>query len=126
MMPSGRGRKAELTSAALADLKRLGEDDPALPRMALGKLRDFEARRIDPIPLGEMAKTGDLGDCFKIYFGPGKPPSHRIVLLQVDESTVEVVEVVAVEARQEAYAYLLAASRLGRLPRETMRERLLW
>ena len=121
-MPSGGHRKAVLTSAALADLKRLGHADPALPKMALGKLRDFEAGRIDPVRLGEMAKTGDLGDCLKIYFGLGHPPSHRIVLLRVDESTVEVVEVVAVEARQDAYAYLLAASRLGRLPRETKPE----
>ena len=121
-MPDGRRRKTELTSAALADLKRLGDEDPALPKMALDKLRDFEAGRIDAIPLSELAETGDLGDCLKIYFGPGKPPSHRIALRRVDESTVEVVEVAAVEARQDAYAYLLAASRLGRLPRQTKPE----
>jgi len=121
-MAGGPRRKAVLTSAALADLQRLGDDDPALPKMALDKLRHFEAGTVDAVPFSEMAKTGDLGDCLKIYFGPGKPPSHRIVLLRVDESTVEVVEVVAVEARQDAYAYLLAASRLGRLPRETKPE----
>lgn len=112
-------RTVTLTSAALADLKRLGEDNPDLPGLALAKLKAYEVGRIDAVPLRAMAKTGDLGDCRKIYFGPGDPPSHRIVVHHIDETTIEVVEVVAVEARQDAYAYLLAANRLGRLPRET-------
>ena len=115
-------RRIVITSAALADLKRLGEDNPELPRLALTKLRDYEAGRIDAAPLRAMAKTGDLGDCRKIYFGPGNPPSHRIVIHHLDDTTIEVVEVVVVEARQDAYAYLLAANRLGRLPRETKPE----
>jgi hypothetical protein len=115
-------RTVSITSAALADLERLGADDPALPRLALAKLRDYEAGRIDAVPLRSMAKTGDLGDCRKIYFGPGNPPSHRIVVHHIDENTLEVVEVVTTEARQDAYAYLLAANRLGRLPRETKPE----
>ena len=115
-------RTVTLTSAALADLKRLDADDPALARLALTKPRDYEAGRIDAVPLRSMARTGDLGDCRKIYFGMGDSPSHRIVVHHIDEATVEVVEVVAVEARQGAYAYLLAANRLGRLPRETKPE----
>ena len=121
-MPRPARRTVTLTSAALADLKRLGSDDANLPRLALAKLRGYEAGRIDAVPLRALAKTGDLGDCRKIYFGPGNPPSHRIVVHHIDETTVEVVEVVAVEARQDAYAYLLAANRLGRLPRETKPE----
>ena len=112
-------RTLTLTAAALSDLQRLADDHPDLPRLALAKLKDYEAGRIDAVPLRAMAKTGDLGDCRKIYFGPGNPPSHRIVIHHIDETTIEVVEVVAVEARHDAYAYLLAANRLGRLPRET-------
>jgi hypothetical protein len=115
-------RTVTLTTGALADLKRLGADDRALPRLALVKLRDYEAGHIDAVPLRSMAKTGELGDCRKIYFGLGNPPSHRIVVQHLDETTIEIVEVVAVEARQDAYAYLLAANRLGRLPRETKPE----
>ena len=115
-------RTVTLTGAVVNDLKRLTDDNPDLPRLALAKLKDYEAGRIDAVPLQAMAKTGDLGDCRKIYFGPGNSPSHRIVVHHVDETTVEVVEVVAVEARQNAYAYLLAANRLGRLPRETKPE----
>lgn len=111
-----------LTSAALADLNRLADENPDLPRLALAKLKEYEAGLVDAVPLRAMAKTGDLGDCRKIYFGPGNPPSHRIVVHHLDKSVVEVVEVVAVEARQDAYAYLLAANRLGRLPRETKPE----
>ncbi len=121
-MARPRRRTVTLTSAALADLKRLGEDNPDLPGLALAMLKAYEIGRVDAIPLRAMAKTGDLGDCRKIYFGPGAPPSHRIVIRHLDETTVELVEVVAVEARQDAYAYLLAANRLGRIPRETKPE----
>ncbi len=65
-----------------------------------------------------MAKTGDLSDCRKLYFGLGNPPSHRIVYRVLDE-TIEIIEIVAVEARADMYVYLLAALRLGRLPAET-------
>ncbi|MEK7422632.1 MAG: hypothetical protein AAB131_02210 [Actinomycetota bacterium] len=62
-----------------------------------------------------MGTTGDLTDCRKLYFGLGDPPSHRIVYRDL---AGEIVEIVAVEARAEMYAYLLAAVRLGRLPIE--------
>ena len=117
-----RSRDDETVARAQADLKRLGEDNPDLPGLALATLKAYEIGRVDAIPLRAMAKTGDLGDCGKIYFRPGAPPSHRIVIRHLDETTVEVVEVVADEARQDAYAYLLAANRLGRIPRETKPE----
>lgn len=66
-----------------------------------------------------MAVTGDLADCRKLYFGLGDPPSHRIVFRELDDGMIEVIEVVAVEAREDMYAYLLASVRLGRLPVES-------
>jgi hypothetical protein len=112
-------RRVVLTEAAKADLKRLQSDNPALPGIALRKLRDLEAGRVEGAPLRKMSATGDLGDCRKLYFGPGDPPSHRIVYRSGDDGQIEVAEVVAVEARDEMYVYLLASSRLKRLPAET-------
>jgi hypothetical protein len=71
-----------------------------------------------------MTKSGDLVDCRKLYFGPGSPPSHRIVYRVVDEnpSAIEIVEIVAVEERSQMCVDLLAAVRLGRIPTETKPE----
>ncbi len=114
-------RKVSFLAAAKADIGRLHDDDPVLARLALQKVRDLEHGSVTGIPLQEMAKTGDLGDCAKLYFGVGRPPSHRIVYRAVDGNPahLEILEVVAVESRTDLYAYLLAASRLGRLPVES-------
>jgi hypothetical protein len=120
-MSTARRRTATFLAAAKDDIGRLYADDPDVARLALLRVRDLEARKVEGIPLEEMAKAGDLGDCRKMYFGPGNPPSHRIVYRHLDDdpTKVEVVEVIAVEARADMYVYLLAASRLGRLPVET-------
>jgi hypothetical protein len=84
------------------------------------KVKELEARTVDGAPLENMAVTADLTDCRKLYFGLGDPPSHRIVYRELEDSgDVEILEVVAVETREELYAYLLAANRLGRLPQAT-------
>lgn len=120
MSGSRRVRRATFLAAAKADVGRLAEDDPHLATLALRKVRELEGGVVEGVPLQEMAATGDLGDCRKLYFGPGNPPSHRIVYRDLGESGgVEIVEVVAVEAREELYSYLLASSRLGRLPIES-------
>jgi hypothetical protein len=120
-MSGGRRREATFLATAKADVGRLNEDSPDIARLALLKIRDLEDGAIDGVPLEEMAKSGDLGDCRKLYFGPGNPPSHRIVYRHIegDPAKVVVLEVVAVESRADLYVYLLAASRLGRLPVET-------
>ncbi len=113
-------RKATFLEAASDDVGRLAEDDAELATLALRKVRELEARTVEGVPLEEMAVTGDLGDCRKLYFGPGNPPSHRIVYRELDEEEgLEIIEVVAVEAREQLYTYLLAAKRLGRLPVES-------
>lgn len=113
-------RKARFLKAASDDVGRLAEGDPDLATVALRKVQELEARAVEGVRLQAMAVTGDLGDCRKLYFGPGNPPSHRIVYRDLgEERGVEIVEVVAVEAREQLYAYLLAAKRLGRLPEET-------
>jgi len=109
-------RRLEYFPAALGDLRRLQQDDPALAAEAGRILNDVAAGRRDGDPLSAMAATGDLSDCRKIYFGHLNGPTHRIVLQVRPDGTIEVVLVVAVEARADAYVYLLSAERLQRLP----------
>lgn len=122
-MTGGR-RHATFLKAAKDDVGRLAEDDPVLATYALLKVRDLEDGRVEGVPLADMAKSGDLHDCRKLYFGIGNPPSHRIVYRDVDDGTtqIEIIEIIAIEERAEMYAYLLAAVRLGRLPTETRPE----
>jgi hypothetical protein len=111
-----KGRQAQFLSAAKKDVERLKEDDARLVALALRTVRDVVAGVTEGKPPKDMPMTGDLRDCRKVYFGVGSPPSHRIVYRELDAGQIEVVEVVAVEAREESYVYLLAASRLDRLP----------
>jgi hypothetical protein len=113
-------RRALFLDAAKADVGRLADDDRRLAQLALQRVRDLELGNVEGLPLNDMAVTGDLGDCRKLYFGFSDPPSHRIVYRGLGpQGGIEIVEVVAVEARDELYAYLLAAARLGRLPTES-------
>lgn len=119
-MAPRRVLRATFLAAAKADIGRLAEDDTVLATLALRKVKELERGGADGVPLEEMALTGDLGDCRKLYFGLGRAPSHRIVYRDLGEDQgVEILEVVAVESRAELYAYLLAAARLGRLPIES-------
>ena len=115
-MSHRESRRVDFLVAAVKDLDRL---TPALRRIAIGLVHDVAERRLDGEPLHSVARAGDLGDCRKIYFGVGNPGSHRIVYRLLDDGSVEVVEIVAIEAREDAYVYLLASIRLGRLPSET-------
>lgn len=113
-------RRATFLRAALQDVERLSGDDPRLGELALKRVRELERYEVEGVPLVDMAATGDVSDCRKLCFGIGSPPSHRIVYRDLGEhGGIEVVEVVAIEARSELYAYLLAANRLKRLPDES-------
>ena len=106
--------------AARADLERLRQDDERLARRALALIRLVETGRLDGRPLQDLALYGDLSDCRKIYFGAEQGHNtHRITYRTSHDGHLELIEIVALEQRQDGYVYLLAANRLRRLPAET-------
>ena len=118
----GQAKPVQYLPSALADLTRLGNDHPRLlirARALIGLVAsgEFEGELLQLLPM-----YGDLADCRKVYFGlTSDNATHRIVYRSGESGHVEVIEVVAVEQRDEGYVYLLAAQRLGRLPDETRR-----
>lgn len=113
-------RRITLTDAARTDIERLGGDNARLAVRALALIELLEEGSIDGVPLRHLPSYGDLTDCCKVYFGATGVPTHRLVyrIVDVDTATIEIIEVVAVEQRDDAYVYLLAANRLARLPPE--------
>ena len=69
-------------------------------------------------PLENLSHTGDLSDCFKVYFDfpRGDRPDYRLVYRKnPDETIVAVaVQIVAAGRRESLAVYLEAARRLGR------------
>jgi len=110
-------RRVLLLKAAREDLDRLARESLPLAKCALVVLKKLEAGRLQGRLLDDRGSTGDLPDCRKLYFGLAPSlDSHRIVYKRRPNGDVEILEIVAVETREESYAYLLAAQRLGRLP----------
>lgn len=121
-MSKSSPRKIEISPEARQDLLRLKASDIAIATVAASMLKRLASGSASGVPLEKMPKFGDLSDCRKVYFGIGNPPSHRMVYRIIDEIRIEVFEIVAVESRDDAYVYLLAALRLQRLPVETQQE----
>lgn len=85
--------------------------------MAMDQLNLIRTGQIHGIPLGEHVKTGDLSDCFKVYFNPdgSRKPRFRLVYRLRNHGLAAVgVEAVAVGPREALSVYATAASRLGR------------
>ncbi|KGA09923.1 MAG: hypothetical protein GM46_6515 [actinobacterium acAcidi] len=121
-MASRKLRTLKIRPEAREDVRRLTKLDRRLAVVAATALRNISNGTTVGVPLEKMAKFGDLSDCRKVYFGYGNPPTHRIVYRELDESTIEIIDVVAIESREDAYVYLLTAERLRRLPEETQQE----
>ena len=121
-MASRKLRTLQIRPEAREDVRRLTKLDRRLAVVAATALRNISNGSTVGVPLEKMAKFGDLSDCRKVYFGYGNPPTHRIVYRELDEETIEIIDVVALESREDAYVYLLAAERLRRLPEETQQE----
>lgn len=121
-MSASQSRTIDISPDARQDLLRLKSFDLALATVAASMLKRLASGSVTGVPLEKMPKFGDLSDCRKVYFGYGSPPSHRIVYRIIDETRIEICEVIAVESRDDAYVYLLTALRLQRLPTETTDE----
>ncbi|GAA2227023.1 hypothetical protein N1031_03345 [Herbiconiux moechotypicola] len=112
------GRKLALVALAgfQDDINDL--PDLATRKMAIDMLVHVRSGRVRGVALEERAVTGDLGDCFKLYFDPdgSRKPRFRLVYrFTPNEVQAVAVEAVAVGRRQGLEAYLRAAVRLGRV-----------
>lgn len=104
-----------LRDDALEDLRAIAQRSREVAIEVLRLLKLLDAGRLTPVRLHDYAKTGDLTDCGKIVVEVTGHPEHRIVVRDLGRGRFEVSEVIAIEARAEDLAYLLAGLRLGRI-----------
>ncbi|WP_054686773.1 hypothetical protein [Microbacterium sp. No. 7] len=85
--------------------------------MALDMLVLVRDGKVRGVALGEHVQTGDLSDCYKLYFDPdgsSKPRFRLVYRYTPDEVQAVALEAVAVGLRSQLDVYLRAAKRLGR------------
>lgn len=85
--------------------------------MALSMLVFIRDGQVRGRPLGHHRATGDLSDCYKLYFDPqgGQKPRFRLVYRYTPTEVIAVaIEAVAVGKRQDLGVYRAAAERLER------------
>lgn len=96
------------------------EDLPSgkLKVLALQVVADLQQGLRRGQPLDELAHTGDLSDCFKLYFDfpqhQGKPRYRLVYREQSGKYTVLNLQMVAVGKRANLDAYLRALKNLDR------------
>jgi hypothetical protein len=99
----------------MADLRRLAQRSQVMLLEVFRLLKALDAGTLEPVPLHDDAKTGDLTDCGRIVVAVEGEPEYRIVVRDLGDGGFEVSEVIAVEDRAGDLPYLLAGLRLGRL-----------
>ncbi len=103
--PEVAGDLAKLSPAVLRAIRRL------LPGLRADPLRHSS-------PLDYDARTGNLGDCRKVYFDENemiRPAGYRIVLrLLPDETEPQQIQIVSIGPRSNLEVYRRASSRLER------------
>ena len=87
-------------------------------RLALETIAHLRNGELRGQPLDELSHTGDLSDCFKLYFDfpehEGKPRYRLVYRKQSGKYTVINLEMVAVGERENLDVYVRALSNLGR------------
>lgn len=106
--------RVQVTPGAIEDLHGIRDRAAPVLRSLFVALKRLDAGTVQPTPLNDFNKTGDLSDCGKVVVETEGHPEYRIVARSVG-STVEIIEIVAVEERARDLAYLLAGVRLGRI-----------
>lgn len=107
---------------ALTAAQGFQQDIDALPdlatkKMALDMLVFVRDGRVAGVKLDVSVATGDLSDCYKLYFDPdgsGKPRYRLVYRYTPDEISAVAIEAVAVGRRQNLDAYQRAIANLGR------------
>ncbi len=112
--PRGGFSPVRFLDEAADDLRSLAEASRPLFLEAMRLLRRLDRGDLAPVPLHDVAKTGDLGGCGKIVPAVEGEPEYRIVVREVG-GNVDVVDVIAVEDRLEDLPCLLAGLRLHRI-----------
>ena len=101
----------------LDEIKKLPTDN--LKRRAIQISLDVARGDLSGVALEDNSSTGDLSDCFKVYFDENEDqkPRYRLVYRHISDTDVEAlsVEIVAVGQRRIMQVYVDAANRLGRL-----------
>ena len=103
----------------LTEIRNLPTEN--LRRRALQISLDVARGDVSGAPLENHPSTGDLSDCFKVYFDENddQKPRYRLVYRHISDTVEAVsVEVVAVGQRRIMQVYVDAAKRLGRLTTE--------
>jgi hypothetical protein len=117
--PRSRRQQPKLALRALpgfqADIDAL--PDLATRKMALDMLVLVRDGKTRGRPLDDRVSTGDLSDCYKLYFDPdgsGKPRFRLVYRYTPTEVAAVAVEAVAVGRRADLDAYRRAITNLGR------------
>lgn len=85
--------------------------------MALDMLVLIRDGKVRGVALGDHVQTGDLSDCYKLYFDPDgsiKPRFRLVYRYTPNEIQAIALEAVAVGPRSGLEVYLRAAQRLDR------------
>lgn len=101
------------------DIRNLPTEN--LKRRAIQISLDVARGDLTGVRLEHNSSTGDLSDCFKVYFDENddQKPRYRLVYRHISGAVEAVsVEVVAVGQRRIMQVYVDAAKRLGRLSTE--------
>jgi hypothetical protein len=112
--PPGPFERVTFLDEAIEDLKAVASRSQGVLTEVFRLLKRLDAGTLEPLPLRDFAKTGDLSDCGKIVVALPDEPEYRIVVKGQD-GRFTVCEVIAVEDRTHDLPYLLAGLRLGRI-----------
>ena len=112
--PAAPFRRVQFLDEAASDVRALAARSRPILVEVFRLLKLLDRGQLQPVPLRDFGKTGDLSDCGKIVVALDGEPEYRIVV-RGSGSSIDVVDVVAVEDRTHDLPYILAGLRLERI-----------